>query len=48
MTTDEVLQQLVVGERTLLRDLASANLPKRPGIYTLWRGETLLYVGFPP
>lgn len=45
MTTDEVLQQLVAGERTLLRDLASANLPKRPGIYTLWRGETLLYVG---
>lgn len=45
MTNDEVLEQLATGPRTLLRDLASASLPERPGIYALWRNDALLYVG---
>lgn len=45
MTTDEVLTQLRDGQRYHLRELAVCGIEPRPGIYALWFGDRLLYVG---
>jgi len=43
---DLVLKELARGERRMLRDLRSTpDVPRIPGIYSLWHGDLCLYVG---
>ncbi len=39
------LHQLASAERYYLRDLPRLSIPRLPGIYALWFGEQLLYIG---
>jgi hypothetical protein len=45
MTTHEVLSQLHDSERYHLRELAVCGVEPRSGIYALWFGDRLLYIG---
>ena len=45
MNDEEILIDLVSGQRWRLGNLDAAGIEPRPGIYALWYGQRLLYVG---